>query len=71
MRGADFIRKVQKLAKARGALCRFEATRGKGSHGMLYLGNRQTVVPNPARELKTGTLHAMLKQLGITLDDLR
>lgn len=23
------------------------------------------------RELKTGTLHAILKQLGLTLDDLR
>lgn len=45
--------------------------RGKGSHGLLVLGNRRTVVRNPKDELKTGTYHAMLKQLGLTERDLR
>jgi mRNA interferase HicA len=44
--------------------------RGKGSHVTLYLGDKLTIVCNPKDELKTGTLHAMLKQLGLTLDDL-
>lgn len=30
----------------------------------------RTVVRNPKDELKTGTYHAMLKQLGITEHDL-
>jgi mRNA interferase HicA len=29
-----------------------------------------TIVRNPKSELKTGTLHAMLKQLGIAENDL-
>lgn len=37
---------------------------------MLYFGPRFTVLRNPKDELKTGTLHAMLKQLGLTLEDL-
>ncbi len=36
----------------------------------LYLGNSLTIVRNPKDELKTGTFHAMLKQLGITLEDI-
>jgi mRNA interferase HicA len=44
--------------------------RGKGSHGTLYFGERFTIVRNLKDELKTGTLHAMLKQLGLTPEDL-
>jgi len=48
----------------------FAAERGKGSHGTLYFGSRFAVVRNLKDELKTGTLHAMLKQLGLTLEDI-
>ena len=44
--------------------------RGKGSHATLYFGTRFTVVRNLKDELKTGTLQAMLKQLGLVLEDL-
>jgi len=60
MRGNEFIRRVQALAKQR----------GKGSHVTLYFGDCLTVVRNPKDELKTGTLHAMCKQLDIRKDDL-
>ena len=70
MRGSEFIRKVRRLAKERGITCRVEAKRGKGSHITLYFGDRFTVARNPRDELKTGTLHAMLKQLGLTMDDI-
>ena len=36
----------------------------------MYYGNKLTIVRNPKDELKTGTLHAMLTQLGLTLTDL-
>jgi len=45
-------------------------TWAKGSHGVLIFGDRRTVVRNPKDELKTGTLHAMLKQLGLSLDQI-
>ena len=70
MKGSEFIRKVHDLAKARRLDSRVDEKRGKGSHVTLYFGSRMTVVRNPKDELKTGTLHAMCKQLGIRKDDL-
>ena len=37
---------------------------------MLKFGDRRTVLRNPRDELKTGTLNAMLKQLGLKEEDL-
>lgn len=70
MKGSEFIRKVQRLAKERGLASRVDEKRGKGSHVTLYFGDHLTIVRNPKDELKTGTLHAMCKQLGITRDEL-
>lgn len=70
VRGNEFIRKVQALAKARGLGSRVDEKRGKGSHVTLYFGDRLTVVRNPKDELKSGTLHAMCKQLGIAKSEL-
>ena len=70
MRGNEFIRKVQKYAKRHGIAFDWRPDRGKGSHGVLNLGAYRTVVRNPKDELKTGTYHAMLKQLGLTENDI-
>jgi mRNA interferase HicA len=70
VRGNEFIRRVQALAKERGLECRVDEKRGKGSHVTLYFGKRLTVVRNPKDQLKTGTLHATCKQLGIEKADL-
>jgi mRNA interferase HicA len=70
MRGNEFIRRLQKYAKKQRLAFVWRPDRGKGSHGLLILGDRRTVVRNPKDELKTGTYHAMLKQLGITETDL-
>lgn len=64
------MRRVRKLGRRRGVAVTFRKERGKGSHGTLYFGSRLTVVRNLKDELKKGTLHAMLKQLGLTLEDL-
>ena len=66
MRVNEFIRKILKHAKASGVACEWRPDRGKGSHGVLTLGDRRPVVRNPKDELKTGTYHGMLKQLGLT-----
>ena len=71
MKGSEFVRKVRRLGKMREVEVRFVAKRGKGSHGTLYYGATRTVVQNLKKELPTGTLHAMLGQLGLTLSDLQ
>ena len=70
MTGKEFIKKVQNLAKIRGLKNRVDQKRGKGSHVTLYYGNKFTIVRNPKDELKKGTLSAMLKQLGLTIDEI-
>ncbi len=46
------------------------ASRGKGSHQTLYYGTAFTIIRNPKDELKSGTYHAMCKQLGVKPGDL-
>ena len=69
-KGGEFIKRIQRLAKERGVSCSWKPDMGKGSHGVLKLGNERTTVRNPKDELKTGTYHAMLKQLGLSERDL-
>jgi len=70
MKGNEFLKKVKALAKRRGWRCEWHADEGKGSHGTLYVNGKLTVVRNLKDELKTGTFHGMLKQLGIEENDL-
>lgn len=70
VRGNEFIRRVHKYAKAKGFRFEWRPDLGKGSHGVLILGDKRTVVRNPKDELKTGTMHAMLKQLGLSREDI-
>lgn len=37
---------------------------------LAKLGDKKTVLRNPKDEIKIGTLHAMLKQLGVSEQDL-
>lgn len=71
MKGSEFIRLVEKLGKQRNLAVRYVPRRGKGSHGTLFFGRQFTIVRNPKDELKSGTLHGMLKQLGIKLSDIQ
>ena len=68
--GHELIRKLKRLGRKRSVPVELVARRGKGSHGTLFYGSRFTIVRNLTDELKTGTLHAMLRQLGVRLDDL-
>ncbi len=70
MTGDEFIRRVRRLGRRRGVLVRWQRKRGKGSHGTLHFGDRRTVVGHRRRELKRGTLGAMLRQLGVKAADL-
>jgi mRNA interferase HicA len=70
VKGSEFVRRIRKIARKRGVTVDFIPARGKGSHGTLYFGGQFTVVRDLKDELKTGTFHAMLQQLGLTLQDL-
>lgn len=65
MKGSEFERRVKKLAKANKKECRFEASKGKGSHGRLYYGDEFTTLKDRKKEIGEGLLRAMCKDLGI------
>ena len=67
MNGKDFIRRAQKWGKARGVDVRLDASRGKGGHQILSVGDRWTTVQTG--ELRAGVYFAMLKQLGIAKEE--
>ena len=71
MTGNEFIKRVKKLAKAKGLEVSIEKSRGKGSHITLYYDENFTIIRNLKDELKTGTYKAMLKQLGIQEDEFK
>jgi predicted RNA binding protein YcfA (HicA-like mRNA interferase family) len=70
VKGAEFVRRIQRLGRQRGVAVGVKAERGKGSHGTLYYGDRFTVVKDRKKELSPGLLSAMLAQLGLSRDDL-
>lgn len=69
--GVEFLRAVRMLARARNWPCTWRPDLGKGSHGVLIVNGRRTVVRHLSDELKLGTLHAMLKQLGLSQSEIR
>ena len=70
MTGEEFVRRVRRLGRERGAAVRFDPRAGKGSHGRLYYGGRFTTIKNRRKEIGAGLLAAMLQQLGLSRDDL-
>jgi len=69
--GHEFVRKLQRLGRERGVVVRFDQERGKGSHGTLYFGDRRTILKDRRAEIRPGLLHAMLRHLGLSEQDLR
>ncbi|MBF0134338.1 MAG: hypothetical protein HQL75_17350 [Magnetococcales bacterium] len=70
MNGNEFIRRIRKYGKENGIVVVLLQARGKGSHSLLYFGEKRTAIRNLPDELKTGTLTGMLKQLGLTRNDI-
>ena len=67
MKGNEFNSRVRRYAKAHGLDFEVDSSRAKGSHVMVKLGSRKTVVKSG--EIGRGLLNAMLKQLGIDSED--
>jgi hypothetical protein len=70
MTGAELLRQLRRLARKRQRDFSFDKRRGKGDHGTIRLDGRMAVLPGLG-ELRTGTLHGILRDLGLRLDDLR
>ena len=70
MTGGEFVRLVTEVGLERGVAVTFDEKRGKGSHGTLSYGRRKTIVKYRRKEVGAGLLAKMLRDLGLTLDDL-
>ena len=68
--GDEFVKRVKRLGRERGVVVRFSSRKGKGSHGRLHYGNRFTTVKDLRKEISQGLLAAMVRQLGISREDL-
>jgi mRNA interferase HicA len=67
MTGKEFIKRAKRHARRIGKTYRFDPRHGKGSHGMLYVGDRRTTVKQG--ELAAGTFRNMLQQLDIAKEE--
>ncbi|MFZ5789438.1 MAG: type II toxin-antitoxin system HicA family toxin [Pseudomonadota bacterium] len=70
MKGDEFVKRVQRLGKARDVPVVFDKRHGKGSHGTLYYGAKKTTVKDRRKEIGPGLLKAMLDQLGLKKSDM-
>ena len=70
VKGAEFERKVRKLARRKGVLCSFVADRGKGSHGRLYFGAESTTLKDRKKEVGSGLFAKMCRDLNIDPHEL-
>ena len=69
MKGREFVARVRKWARSRNLEAHFVASKGVGSHGTLYAGDRKTTVKDRRKEIGKGLLDKMLADLGIDRDD--
>ena len=66
MTGTQFIKRVRQWAKDKNlARPEFIAKKGRGSHGTLFVGDRETTVKDRKKEIGKGLLNKMLADLGI------
>lgn len=70
MNGNELLKLLKKLARERGVTCEIIKHHGKGSHSTLYFGHRRTTIKDRKKEIGTGLLNSMLKDLGIDKDEL-
>jgi len=67
MKPPELLRCLRRLAAKRGL--GLAISQGK-NHTKVALGGRRSVIGRHSRDLKTGTLLGILKQLGLTLEEI-
>ena len=63
MNGREFVRRARRYAREHGMAFAFDPSRGKGSHGFVFVGGRRTLVKHS--EFSKSLLARMLRELGI------
>lgn len=66
--GPSLLRAIRRLANRRD--WKLLERPGKGSHLVVALNDRRSVIPQHRADLPSGTFRAILKQLGLTPADL-
>ena len=67
MNDREFLRRVRRYAKEAGLAVRFLPSKGKGSHGVVWVGLHDTTLKRG--ELGPGLIRKMLHQLHIGKED--
>lgn len=67
MKSAELLRRLRRLAMRRGL--GLQISEGK-NHTKVVLAGQRSVVGRHSTDLKTGTLHGILKQLGLKPEDI-
>ena len=62
------LRSLKRLASRRGWAIRISEG---GNHTKVIVNGKRTVIGRHPQDLKTGTLHAIIKQLGLRPEDLK
>ena len=70
MRGAEFERRLRRVARRKKVACQFVADKGKGSHGRLYLGEEFTTLKDRKKEIGPDLLAKMCRDLKIDPHEL-
>lgn len=65
MKANELLRKLRRLGAT------VNTKRGKGGHVQVRLGDKVQHVPTGSKDLKEPTLAGILKDLGLTRDDIR
>ena len=65
MKGSEFLRKAKRYADRNKLHYRWAPSRGAGSHGTVYVGERITVVKDLKKELGSGLFRSMCRDLDI------
>jgi hypothetical protein len=70
VKGAEFARRVQKLARRKKVTCEFVADKGKGSHGRLYFSGEFTTLKDRKKEIGRDLFAKMCRDLKIDPHEL-
>jgi len=70
MKGAEFERRIRRLARREQVACQFVADKGKGSHGRLYFGEEFTTLKDRKKEIGADLLAKMCRDLKIDPHEL-
>ena len=70
MKGAEFERRLRKLARRKQVSCEFFGDKRKGSHGRVYFGEEFTTLKDRKKEIGSNLLAKMCRDLKIDPHEL-